>query len=906
MKKIYLKQLLAAILLICSTVVSAETYSGTCGENVNWSLDTETGVLNISGTGEMTNYSYASLVPWNYYEYRILITSVIISDGVANIGNYAFAYCETITNITIPNSITAIGYGAFESCSSLTSIKIPNSITEIRDGQFRGCTSLTSITVESGNTKYDSRNNCNAIIETASNRLVAGCKNTIIPNSVTTIGAFSFCMHSSLTNITIPNGVTQIDQNAFAGCSSLTSITIPKSVNLIGFNAFDDCDALTSITVENDNTRYDSRDNCNGIIETANNKLIVGCKNTIFPNSVTSIGERAFSGRTNLTTIKIPNHITFVGRGAFEDTGWYDAQPDGRLYYDGWLLGYKNYIPTGEIIIDNDVKYIADYVFEHCRELTNISIPNSVITIGNNTFNGSSLTSITIPNSVTNIGTWAFAGCSSLTSVTIGNGVTNIGWAAFSNCSGLTSVTIGNSVTSIDDIAFAGCSGLTSIEIPSSVTSIGSGAFRGCSGLTSITIPNSVTNIARGAFNSCTGLTNIEIPNSITKIEWEVFQSCSSLTSVTIPNSVTTIGLGAFMNCSGLTEIIIPNSVTTIQNYVFEACSSLTSITIPNSVTNIGEGAFDGCSSLTSIEIPNSVTTIGNNTFSSCSGLTSVTIPNSVTSIGYSAFEDCDALTSIIIPNSVQVVRSYAFARCDALTDVYFTSNPQIESQAFYYTSAKWHLSLTDSDAADFSTANANTYADVSYTRTISEGKYGTIMLPFAPDEASLQNYAFYALKMKGEGYIRFEEVAAPEANTPYLYTLREGGENTAITGGETRISSTIETPAIDNWELIGSFTNQTIYCGNGNYYAYSAARNEINRITKTLTVRPYRAYLKSTAAQNSNLRVFIGGTTGVTGISPDDIEGFGSGAVYDLYGRPVNEPAKGGIYIIDGKKVVW
>ena len=178
-------------------------------------------------------------------------------------------------------------------------------------------------------------------------------------------------------------------------------------------------------------------------------------------------------------------------------------------------------------------------------------------------------------------------------------------------------------------------------------------------------------------------------------------------------------------------------------------------------------------------------------------------------------------------------------------------------------------------------------------------------MLPFTPDAASLQNYAFYTLKEAGDGFMKFEEVAAPVANTPYLYTLRAGGENTAITGGRTTIAADIANSTAGNWELVGSFSNQSIDCTTGNYYAYSATRNEINRITKTLTVRPFRAYFKSSAAQNSNLRVFIGGTTSVTEISPDDIDGFNGGAIYDLNGRRVNEPSKGGIYIVNGKKVL-
>lgn len=154
--------------------------------------------------------------------------------------------------------------------------------------------------------------------------------------------------------------------------------------------------------------------------------------------------------------------------------------------------------------------------------------------------------------------------------------------------------------------------------------------------------------------------------------------------------------------------------------------------------------------------------------FEGCTGLTEITIPNSVTSIGEGAFSQCRGLTSITIPNSVTEIGWWAFRECNYLTDIYFASNPTIDDSEIPSTTT-CHLTLTDSDAADFNTANANAYDDVSYTRTLLTGRYGTIMLPFAPDEASLQNYAFYTLKEAGDGYIKFEEVAAPVANTPYL-----------------------------------------------------------------------------------------------------------------------------------------
>ena len=234
-----------------------------------------------------------------------------------------------------------------------------------------------------------------------------------------------------------------------------------------------------------------------------------------------------------------------------------------------------------------------------CTNLTNTTIPDSVTSIGDNTFYECiSLTSITIPNSVTSIGDKAFYKCESLASITIPNSVTSIGEYAFYDCESLTSVTIPNNVTSIDNSTFAYCDSLMSIIIPDSVTSIGNYAFKDCNSLTNIIIPNSVTSIGDEAFCSCNNLTSITIPNGIKSIGDGAFDCCESLTSITIPNSVTSIGKHVFYGCSSLTSIAIPNSVTSIGDEAFYCCDSLTSITIPNSVTSIGDGAFEYCDKL--------------------------------------------------------------------------------------------------------------------------------------------------------------------------------------------------------------------------------------------------------------------------------------------------------------------
>ncbi len=423
---------------------------------------------------------------------------------------------SSVTYNEIAYSVTSIGSCAFEDCYSLTSVNIPNSVTSIGQRVFSGCSSLTSVTAASGNTKYDSRENCNAIIETASNTLIAGCKNTIIPNSVTSIGPHAFFYCSGLKSVTIPNSVTSIGESAFGSCKDLTSVTIPNSVKSIGGSTFSYCTSLTSVTI---------------------------------PNSVTSIGESAFGSCKGLTSVTIPNSVKSIGSYAFSGCSGLTS-----------------------VTIPNSVTSIGNGEFYQCSSLTSVTIPNSVTSIDYDAFSGcSALTSVTIPNSVTSIGWTAFYGCSGLTSVTIPNSVTSIGGSAFSNCTSLTSLTVASGNTKYDsrencnaiietasNTLITGCKNTI---IPNSVTSIYYSAFSGCSGLTSVTIPNSVTTIDHSAFYNCKGLTTVTIPNSVTSIGTEAFYGCSLLKTIIIPQSLEVLYSNTYKGCTSVESVVVRKSM---------------------------------------------------------------------------------------------------------------------------------------------------------------------------------------------------------------------------------------------------------------------------------------------------------------------------------------------------------
>ena len=381
--------------------------SGTCGDNLTWTLDTE-GHLIIKGTGEMYNWSSSQEVPW--YNFTDQVETITIGTGATSIGQYAFKDCDILTSVTIPDSVTTIGRYAFYDCAGLTGLKIPDSATDIGTHAFYGCDGLTSVKVPASVTNigagaFGHCDGLTAINMDENNTAYCSVDGVLLNNDQTELLQYPGGKSGTYT---IPDSVTSISDDAFSFCVGITGVTIGDNVASIGEYAFEFCKNLISATIG---------------------------------NGVKSIGYEAFFSCYSLMDVTIGNRVASIGDYAFADCN-----------------------SLTSITIPGRVSSLNNHTFTRCTSLTNVTFENGVSNIGDSMFlNCTSLTSVEIPDSVTTIGREAFEKCTSLTSVTIPNRVTGISMYTFSGCTGLASVTIPDSVTTIGDSAFYSCDSLADV-----------------------------------------------------------------------------------------------------------------------------------------------------------------------------------------------------------------------------------------------------------------------------------------------------------------------------------------------------------------------------------------------------------------------------------------------------------
>ena len=658
-----------------TNVSSVLVASGNCGRNggnLVWTVYDD-GVLEISGTGEMADYSrYSS--PWK--SLRNQITEIMVCDGVTSIGNYAFYELESTTKLTVAESLTSVGDGAFTYCH-INSVYF--------DGSLSQWVNKYAFTLYYVYQLYVKDNQEYSLVTDLSGL-----------EGIDSIPERAFCKCSSLTSATLPDGVTSIGVNAFSGCRWITDIGLPDGLLEIENSAFADCDGFESIELPDTLTMIGG-------------KAFVGCKrlqDISIPESCTYLGNQVFRDCTSLTSIEFPKNIEFDGEPKDLINGC-----SGLKEIRGYN-GSEAYICFGmNITASTKYKWISlgQVTSGRCGDSIQWNLNNGILRLdgsgemyNGSIWNGFSIDYVIIPDGVTYIGNYAFSALD-LETVSIPNSVLDIGKGALAECRNLQTVVLPESLSSISEELFTGCTELQIIHLPESVQTIGSRAFDGCEKLISIDWPDSLQTINASAFANCTKLQSIEFPDSVSSIANYAFSSCRNLERVVFPDSVASVGYNCFSYCTKLTTIEIPKSIRIGSNlfigtnltsvYFRGTCdefvtSNLTAydlrksnnikddrgiyclddngeyylmenISLSDGITIIPSGKFEGYSPLKSIILPSTLKRI-DEAFSYCDGLTYIDVPEGTEELNYS-FYGCDNLSRIKLPSTLRYIESNTF-----------------------------------------------------------------------------------------------------------------------------------------------------------------------------------------------------------------------------------------------------
>lgn len=651
-------------------------YNGTLGDAVEWSLDTASGALAITGSGAMKNYgagAYGGTSP--LYNYRSYIKSVTIADEITSVGDYVFYGFTNLTTVDFGSGITSIGGHAFQKCSALAEINIPDSVAEVCDYAFCGCTNLNNLDLGSGVIGIGdcAFYNCRTM------------KTVVIPDSVIIVGNHAFEQCESLISVTIGNGVGEIGSCAFGFCGSLTSVIIGTGITTIGNQAFGGYNRLSTVKFLGNAPANFGTD----VFYDASSTFTVfyhsGTSGWTSPTwngyAATCIDEEITDFSTLDDSNRNAQHILFqLNDTAMTATVGQNTSGGNNAGYDG---GYNGKIVIPDIVTKDGKEYkvigINQYAFANCPWVYTVSVGKNVSAIE--------------PS--------AFRGCKNLAAITVDEG--NL---QFADQEGVLFDKEGLYLYAYP----AGCPADT-YEIPSTCTTVGTQAFYGASNLVELTVPTSVNDIGKAAFGNCNALQSIELPffggnaQSTATVGYVVISE-DVWGNKTIPESLKRITVRgtnlpgtAFCNCSDLEEIYLPDcgSLTEIPYQCFSGCSSLQTLVfgtassedgmvmIPNTVTTIRSNAFAGCSSLRGITLGRGVTTLGGKAFENCSSVEKYVVASGNTSfmadqwgVLYSAdqtmlhyYPSARAWPYYNVSDKTTTICEYAFSSCTELVNLF-------------------------------------------------------------------------------------------------------------------------------------------------------------------------------------------------------------------------------------------
>lgn len=662
MKHFSLKAVLClfALCLICAAAFPVSAAAsvpvwGSCSDTVNWTLDKDSGIITISGTGAMPDYASGE-APW--YGDRMSVKTIRVEDGITAVGAYAFSYAIYADTVVLADSVSVIGSNAFAACCELSSVRMPGvtkigshafadcnkrleniswplNLSEIGDYAFYGCTMLKApvFTEHLTSVGMYAFAYCNGITELS------------LPESLVKVGDYAFDSCKSLRSVSLPDSMTRLSAFMFRGCSSLTQAVLPQGLTSVSPYAFADCVNLAWVWI---------------------------------PDGVTAIGQSAFECCSGLERILLPGSVCSIGKGAF----YHCLNLSTACYF-----GSESMWSRVAVASCNEPLLCAEFDFDphtytECKTVSPRSCTADGI-LAYTAADGACRTETVraAGHAYEKAGStlWRCSICGDTHAVpsgTAGYGSFGPGLEWLLTTDGTLSVSGEGPMPNVGVRTSAPWYGLRNsvlrVKVNSGVTYVGSEAFTYCTRLTGVTLADTVTEIGESAFDACYALQNVTLPSQLAVIGKQAFFDCYMLPEILLPDSLSVIGEYAFYNCEALSAPHFPAGLKSIGQWAFAYCDTFTEVTIPAETELLGDYAFDSCKSLRSAALPDSLTYLGIYAFRGCKQLESACIPKNIPYIGQNTFDGCTALTSVTIPSSVTEIGKSAFYNCSALHDVYY------------------------------------------------------------------------------------------------------------------------------------------------------------------------------------------------------------------------------------------